>query len=80
MNGYTNYQTWNVVLWISNDEGLNHLAARCLSYQEFKEVLKEMDDCAIGYETPDNVAWNDSGINLEEVQAYWEESFSRVPA
>lgn len=80
MNGYTNYQTWNVVLWISNDEGLNHLAARCLSYQEFKEVLKEMDDGAIGYETPDNVAWNDSGINLEEVQAYWEESFSRVPA
>lgn len=81
MNGYANYQTWNVVLWISNDEGLNHLAARCLSYKEFIEVLKEMDDNrAIGYQTPDNVAWNDSGINLDELQEYWEESFSRVPA
>jgi len=21
-NGYTNYQTWNVALWIDNDEGM----------------------------------------------------------
>ena len=80
-NGYKNYQTWNVALWISNDEGLNHLAARCLSYQEFIEVLRELDaGKSLAYETPDSIAWNDSGIDLYEMQEYWEENFSRVPA
>ena len=22
-NGYTNYQTWNIALWIDNDQGLH---------------------------------------------------------
>lgn len=80
-NGYKNYQTWNVALWISNDEGLNHLAARCLNYKEFVEVLREMDHGRdLAYETPDLVSWNDSGIDLYEMQEYWEENFSRVPA
>ena len=80
-NGYASYQTWNVILWISNDQGLNHLAARCLNYKEFVEVLREMDhgrDSA--YETPDGIPWRDSGVNLPELQEYWEENFSRVPA
>ena len=80
-NGWANYETWNVILWISNDEGLNHLAARCLSYKEFTDVLREMDDSKpIAYETPDGVSWHDSGVNLYELQEFWTESFSRVPA
>jgi hypothetical protein len=80
-HGYASYQTWNVVLWISNNQSLNHLAARCLSYNEFVEVLREMDRGKdLAYETPDGVAWKDSSVNLSELQEYWEESFSRVPA
>lgn len=80
-HGYASYQTWNVILWISNDQGLNHLAARCLNYKEFVEVLREMDHGQdLAYETPDGVAWRDSAVNLPELQEYWEESFSRVPA
>ena len=78
-NGYANYQTWNVCLWISNDEGLNEFASVCVNYGDFKARLREMDmDSSIAYETPDGVAWNDSGVNLTELQEYWEENFSQV--
>lgn len=78
-NGYANYQTWNVCLWISNDEVLNEFAAGCIDYAHFKDSLRRVDpDTAIAYETPDNVAWNDSGVNLAEMQEYWEENFSKV--
>ena len=78
-NGYANYQTWNVCLWISNDEGLNEFASVCVNYGDFKSRLREMDlDSPIAYETPDGVAWNDSGVNLAELQEFWQENFSQV--
>jgi len=80
-NGYANYQTWNVCLWISNDEGLNEFAAVCQDYNDFKARLREMDiNSPISYETPDGVSWNDSGVNLAEMQEYWAENFSKVGA
>ena len=30
-NGWENYETWNVALWIGNDEGLYNLARRSYS-------------------------------------------------
>lgn len=75
-NGYTNYQTWNVCLWIGNDEGLYNLASDCSDYAEFVENMREVG-CM---ETADNVAWNDSGINLDEMKEFWDESFSQVEA
>lgn len=80
-NGYSNRETWNVCLWISNDEGLNEFAASCEDYDAFKSGLRELDpDSSIAYETPDQVAWNDSGINLAEMQDFWNENFSNVDA
>lgn len=75
-NGYTNYETWNVCLWIGNDEGLYHFASDCCDYAEFVEAMRE-EGCT---ETLDNVAWNDSGINLDEMKEFWEESFSKASA
>ena len=76
-NGYANYQTWNVCLWISNDESLNDVASACCDYEAFKSSLRAgCEDMRIAYETPDGVAWNDSGVNLVEMQEYWEENFS----
>jgi len=80
-NGYANYQTWNVCLWISNDLFLHNLANRCGSYDQFKYMLREMfEHHDMRYETPDGVAWNDSGVNLAELQEFWTENFSQVAA
>lgn len=80
-NGYANYQTWNVCLWISNDELLYSLAKQCESYEHFKILLRDMfDSNDLKYETPDGVSWNDSGVNLAEMQEYWAENFSKVEA
>jgi hypothetical protein len=76
-NGYANYQTWNVCLWISNDEGLNEVARGCTTYSEFIDKLRNEFTVI---ETPDRVAYNDSGINMAEMVEYWEENFSKVPA
>ena len=73
-NGYENYATWNVCLWIANDEGLYHIAQNCDNYSMFKEQMKELNST----ETPDSVAWNDSGINLEQVAEFWGENFSKI--
>ena len=62
-NGYSNYATWNVVLWIKNDQGLYNIANDCASYSEFIETMREFGSI----ETPDHVAWNDTGIDRYEV-------------
>jgi len=64
-NGWANYETWNVALWIGNDEGLYDWAReyRRHGYQSFAETLKEIGS----FETPDGVAWTDSGLDIERL-------------
>ncbi len=71
-NGWANYETWNVALWIGNDEGLYHMARDCRNYVQFVEMMRELgDECGdktgISRETPDGVAWNDSGLDIDEL-------------
>jgi hypothetical protein len=60
-NGYANYETWNVALWIQNDEGLYNLALQCDDYQEF---VKEI---GVGYSTPDGVKYASPKLDIEEL-------------
>ena len=72
-NGWENYETWNAALYISNDAGLYELAREVEKYDSLVEILRE----AGSTETPDQVAWNDSGINrdeLDEMIAEWNAS------
>ena len=65
-NGWKNHATWNVALWIGNDEGLYNFAKEFASYDDFVESLREMSG-DLKFETPDGVAWNDSGLDREEL-------------
>ena len=58
-NGWANYETWNVALWIQNDKGLYSEAKHCANYQELVNLLY---DCG-SKETPDGVKWDDVKVD-----------------
>jgi hypothetical protein len=62
-NGWSNYETWNVSLWILNDEGLYNFAQECKSYDE---VIAGLWECG-SKETPDGVKWNSPKVNQVEL-------------
>jgi hypothetical protein len=63
-NGWANWETWNVSLWIQNDEGLYRAAKDCKgSYAALVELLW---DCG-SKETPDGCRWNDLKIDTEAI-------------
>ena len=72
-NGWKNYETWNVALWIGNDEGLYALAREVAAmdggYKDFVERLRGFDVT----ETQDSVAWNDSGLDYDRLDEMMEE-------
>ena len=62
-NGWENYETWNVALWINNDEGLYHLAMECGDYQTFCDYVGS------GATTGDGVKFNDSKVNTVQINS-----------
>ncbi len=63
-NGWSNYETWNVALWIVNDYGFYSIALQCDDYAEFQELV--IDDFGKSC-TPDGVLWNDPELNHIEL-------------
>jgi len=63
-NGWANYETWNVALWIQNDEGLYHLAQQCGDYETLVNSL--YSDYGVK-ETKDGVKFNDPKVNIIEL-------------
>jgi hypothetical protein len=62
-NGWANYETWNVALWIGNDEGLYSKAIAAGSYEALLDVIYECGS----KETPDGVKWTDPKVNPIEI-------------
>jgi hypothetical protein len=66
-NGWTNYKTWNVALWIQNDESFQDYIQEndiCC----YEDLLEAIYDCG-SKETPDGVKWNDPEINRVELNS-----------
>jgi hypothetical protein len=77
-NGWANYETWNINLWIQNDEGLygfvrdglEELLDRCgndwenVSLTDLKELVR---DAFGSNKTPDGVSVMDAAIDWNEI-------------
>ena len=61
-NGWANYETWNVALWMQNDEGLYTLARHARSYHDF---VQQISWCRT--QTPDGVRYDSMMIDHEEL-------------
>lgn len=62
-NGWANWETWNVALWIQNDEGLYAMAKRMkrlkYAYVTLSNALSEIGIT----ETPDGASYSDKNLD-----------------
>ena len=74
-NGWTNYETWNVALWLDNDH-YNYSIARMPSSKTYKDFVRNMKkpnyknlDVSHDYRnvTGDGISWTDPLLNIEEL-------------
>ena len=65
-NGWANYETWNVSLWIGNDETIyNH--ARLNRNLGYKLWAKRFRDEFGEFQTPDGVDWISDSLDYDEL-------------
>ena len=67
-NGWADWTTWNVALWIRNDYGFYSIAKDCKNYMDF---LYEMQYMIGSFATPDGADWGEA--NIEEMNEVIEE-------
>lgn len=62
-NGWQNYETWNVSIWLQNDEKMYKIAQKYDSY----DALIPRLELNFGAMTPDGVRWMDGTIATDEL-------------
>ena len=67
-NGWSNYETWNVALWIDSDERLNRLAVKYMSTPREREPYWGFPEFAkLEGLTPDDVEWHGQDLDYAEL-------------
>jgi hypothetical protein len=73
-NGWANYDTWNVMLWLDNDEGLYKESCRYFEavrrYRKrptYKGLIEWLSEGTITASTPDDVLWLGDTLNYTEL-------------
>ncbi len=67
-NGWANWETWNVALWIENDEGFYREARKCYSYPNFVERMGFASSA-----TPDGAKYDSPELDIAELNEMIEE-------
>ena len=65
-NGWTNYETWNVALWMDNDYPSYQFARSCKSFQEYRQGVEPL--------TGDGVSLYDPKLDIKELDEKIQES------
>jgi hypothetical protein len=76
-NGWATYETWNVALWIQNDEFLYNTAKACVEFcgddeTPWEKFVRAMTHGQIGrylVSTGDGVRWDSCAIDADEMNA-----------
>jgi hypothetical protein len=74
-NGYANYETWNVMLWLYNDEGIYDDLRRAIrpvvrnegDISEVQSIVTRIFSTPDGPATPDGVWLDDKRIDWDEI-------------
>ena len=70
-NGWFNWDTWNVALWLDNDPYYASMVKLCRSYAEFLVMLTTQE---LKQGTPDGGEWNQADHKELNVHLWgWEE-------
>ena len=70
-NGWANYETWNVSLWIQNEEAIYH-TARIHGHYGYDALIPRLE-LEFSQITPDGVRWMDPKIDTDEMDEMLEE-------
>ena len=61
-NGWANYETWNVALWLGNNEVMYNFA-RGFAEHGYKSLSHQLVE-TFGAVTPDGVHWQDCELDI----------------
>jgi hypothetical protein len=72
-NGWANYETWNVSLWIQNDQYLYNTAKACVEYcsdddTPYLKFIRCMSNCGRPA-TKDGVRYDNLAVDVAEIEA-----------
>ena len=78
-NGWTNWETWNVLIWLDNDENLYKIKQSFVRRNEHKQnfeiLVKSFLIDMFPSGTQDMTAEEMSAVNYQEIAEAWQEEY-----